>query len=516
MSPVPARSPLPKTVLVRARQLSGFFKKKLHIVVRADVERRPGRAHTRRSAPGAMAHAAAPPGSPGGGERRPFTTPAERQPTALSVPAAGRPHTSFPATGFDAELARLESDDEILRQQAMNNLIAMAKYGGSTERVIAMMIEKLQDSDKLFRSLAVEALSRSAKQVRQEVTDALIRSLQDTDANVRCRAVKALRLACVGPSHPPVVAALAAMVRDENPFVQDAAVDNLQYAMKHASFEVRGELLASTHKGVRSAALDSFLDEIMQGSERALELVIGMLQDAEFQVRMAAVRVVSKLLTARDTKAVSDQLAMLKAEGREHDLVAPAKAAGPMIDKALAALMSVLEDKSADIRTAVLRTLTCNTARLNQTVFKAVLVLLADEVDGTRQLAREWISGVVTFTQERERKEWAYDIVLELLRNGQGPTQLSAAWVVARVVAHGNAKYLKDVMPLLESQHPLTRVAGLWALVEAVKNVVPSIMWSSSGGVTVPRCLQDPDPRCSLPTVPAPLAPNPPKYLSLL
>ena len=262
VSPVPARSPLPKTVLVRARQLSGFFKKKLHIVVRADVERRPGRAHTRRSAPGAMAHAAAPPGSPGGGERRPFTTPAERQPTALSVPAAGRPHTSFPATGFDAELARLESDDEILRQQAMNNLIAMAKYGGSTERVIAMMIEKLQDSDKLFRSLAVEALSRSAKQVRQEVTDALIRSLQDTDANVRCRAVKALRLACVGPSHPPVVAALAAMVRDENPFVQDAAVDNLQsdtVPLASIAWEFAGHALhpsyTSTSHSVRGAEL---------------------------------------------------------------------------------------------------------------------------------------------------------------------------------------------------------------------------------------------------------------------
>jgi HEAT repeat protein len=377
----------------------------------------------------------------------------------------------------------------------------MAKHGGSTERVIAMMIEKLHDSDKLFRSIAVEALSCSAKQVRQQVTDALIRSLQDTDANVRCRAVKALRLASVGPSHPPVVAALAAMVRDENPFVQDAAVDNLQYAIRHAYFEVREELLVSTHKGVRTCALESFLEEIMQGSERALEIAMGMLQDPEFQVRMAAVGVISKFLTTRDTKAVNDQLAMLKAEGREHDLVAPAKADGPMIDKTLAGLMSALEDTSADIRTAVLRSLSCNTARLNQTVFKAVLVLLADEVDGTRQLAREWISQVVAFTQERERKEWAYNMVSELLQNGSGPTQLSAAWVVARVVANGNTKYLKDVLPLLEHERPLTRVAGLWALVEAVKNVVPSIMWSSSGGVTVPRCLGDPDPRCS------PLAP---------
>jgi hypothetical protein len=264
---------------------------------------------------------------------------------------------------------------------------------------------------------------------------------------------------------------------------------------------VREELLVSTHKGVRTCALESFLEEIMQGSERALEIAMGMLQDPEFQVRMATVRVISKFLTTRDTKAVNDQLAMLKAEGREHDLVAPAKADGPMIDKTLAGLMSALEDTSADIRTAVLRTLTCNTARLNQTVFKAVLVLLADEVDGTRQLAREWISQVVAFTQERERKEWAYNIVSELLQNGSGPTQLSAAWVVARVVANGNTKYLKDVMPLLEHERPLTRVAGLWALVEAVKNVVPSIMWSSSGGVTVPRCLGDPDPRCS------PLAP---------
>jgi hypothetical protein len=447
-----------------------------------------------------MAHAAGPGAGPGGGERRPFTTPLEREPTALSVPAT-RPLTSFPCTGFDAELARLESDDEILRQRAMNNLIAMAKHGGSTERVIAMMIEKLHDSDKLFRSIAVEALSCSAKQVRQQVTDALIRSLQDTDANVRCRAVKALRLASVGPSHPPVVAALAAMVRDENPFVQDAAVDNLQYAIRHAYFEVREELLVSTHKGVRTCALESFLEEIMQGSERALEIAMGMLQDPEFQVRMAAVGVISKFLTTRDTKAVNDQLAMLKAEGREHDLVAPAKADGPMIDKTLAGLMSALEDTSADIRTAVLRSLSCNTARLNQTVFKAVLVLLADEVDGTRQLAREWISQVVAFTQERERKEWAYNMVSELLQNGSGPTQLSAAWVVARVVANGNTKYLKDVLPLLEHERPLTRVAGLWALVEAVKNVVPSIMWSSSGGVTVPRCLGDPDPRCS------PLAP---------
>lgn len=321
-------------------------------------------------------------GSPGNrGILRPFTSPMEREPPALGLTDVKiRPLTSFPATGFDAELQRLESDDAMLRQMAMNNLIAMAKHGGSTERIIAMMVEKLKDSDMLFRGMAVEALSRSAKEVRQQITSALIKSLEDPDANVRCRAVKALRPACVGESNPAVVAALSEMLKDENPFVQDAVIDNLQYAILHASFEVRSSLLSSVHKGIRTAAIDSYMDEILAGGDQALDLVIGMLQDGEFQVRMTAVRVVANLLTTRDTKVTKDHEAKLKAEGREHDNVQLVQAEGPQIVKTLDALMTSLGDKSPDIRTEVLRRLSCNTATLNQKVFKAVLELLADEV----------------------------------------------------------------------------------------------------------------------------------------
>ena len=39
--------------------------------------------------------------------------------------------------------------------------------------------------------------------------------------------------------------------------------------------------------------------------------------------------------------------------------------------------------------------------------------------------------------------------------------QLSAARVIATVVSNGNLKYLKDVLPLLEHERALTRVAGI-------------------------------------------------------
>jgi len=426
---------------------------------------------------------------------RPCTTPAERQPTALSIADIRRPFTAFPSTGFDAELERLDSEDPMIRQMAMNNLIAIAKHGGSTERIVSVMMEKLKDRDKFFRGLAVDALSRSAKQVRQEVTTALIESLNDPDANVRCRAVQALRPACIGQTHSQVVAALCILLEDENPYVQDAAVDNIQYAITQASFEVREELLASVHKGIRAAAILSFLDEILKGGEEAMQIVINMLEDKEFEVRMEAVGVISKVLTTQDTKAVQECMTRLKAECKELHEVERPKAKGLMIDKALGALMAALEDPDPDIRTAVLRSLSCNTAIGNQKVFTAVLVLLADEVEGTRNLARQWVSNVVAATQ-KERKEWAYTIVIDLLTSCSGLTQLSAAWVVAKVMANGNTKYLKDITPLLEHEHALTRVAGLWALEEAVKNVVPSIMWSSSGAPTVPRALGDQDRRC--------------------
>jgi len=224
----------------------------------------------------------------------------------LSIADIRRPFTSFPSTGFDAELERLDSEDPMIRQMAMNNLIAIAKHGGSTERIVSVMVEKLKDRDKFFRGLAVDALSRSAKQVRQEVTTALIESLNDPDANVRCRAVQALRPACIGKTHSQVVTALCILLEDENPFVQDAAVDNIQYAITQASFEVREELLASVHKGIRAAAILSFLDEILKGREEAMQIVINMLEDKEFEVRMEAVGVISKVLTTLHTKAVKE------------------------------------------------------------------------------------------------------------------------------------------------------------------------------------------------------------------
>ena len=256
---------------------------------------------------------------------RPFTAPLERQPSAAVADGGNgkRPLTSFPSTGLDAELQRLESDDDILRQMAMSNIIALAKHGGSTERVVQILIEKLQDSDKLFRVLAVQALqSRSARHVRTEVTSALIQSLKDADPNVRCRAVTALRPACIGASHARVVEALLGMLSDTSAFVQDAAVDNLTYAIPRASFTVREELLASVHKGIRAAAIDSFNEEVQGGSDQALDLVIGMLQDQEFQVRMSAIRVISALLTTRDATAEADRNAQLKTEGKmDHEYV---------------------------------------------------------------------------------------------------------------------------------------------------------------------------------------------------
>jgi HEAT repeat protein len=157
-----------------------------------------------------------------------------------------------------------------------------------------------------------------------------------------------------------------------------------------------------------------------------------------------------------------------------------------------------LEDADTDILNSLIRTLSCSTASLNQKVFKSILPLMGSEVEGTRSLASAWISRVLTITQERLRQEWAYALVIVLLTNGQGLVQLSAAGVIAKVVSHGNLKYLKDVLPLLEHERALTRVAGVYALQEAVKNVVPSVMWSSSGGPTVPRCLQDVDRRVRL------------------
>jgi hypothetical protein len=222
-----------------------------------------------------------------------------------------------------------------------------------------------------------------------------------------------------------------------------------------------------------------------------------MLQDTEFQVRMAAIKVIGKFLTTRDTDAQRQLDLILKADPDKQ--LPPAKAEGPMIDRTLLALMSALEDHEPDIRSEVLRRLTCNTGTLNQKVFKTVLALLAEELEGTRNEAKAWISKVVLTTLTGQ-KEWAYNIVIDLLRNNTGLMQLSAALVISKVVANGNPKYLRDVVPILEAEHPLTRVAAVWALVEAVRNVVPSIMWSSSGAPTVPRCLKDPDRRfdCSL------------------
>ena len=85
---------------------------------------------------------------------------------------------------------------------------------------------------------------------------------------------------------------------------------------------VREQLLASVHKGIRAAAIDSFNEEVQGGSDQALDLVIGMLQDQEFQVRMSAIRVISALLTTRDATAEADRNAQLKTEGKmDHEYV---------------------------------------------------------------------------------------------------------------------------------------------------------------------------------------------------
>ena len=53
-------------------------------------------------------------------------------------------------------MKRLDSDDGIIRQLGMQNLVVMARHGGSTERIISMIIARLDDPDKLFRALAVQ------------------------------------------------------------------------------------------------------------------------------------------------------------------------------------------------------------------------------------------------------------------------------------------------------------------------------------------------------------------------
>lgn len=67
--------------------------------------------------------------------------------------------------------------------------------------------------------------------------------------------------------------------------------------------------------------------------------------------------------------------------------------------------------------------------------------------------------------------------------------------VLSKFVGSGHHK-IRFVLPLMQHNHPMTRVAGIWAVMDAVRNLVSGILWNSQQDQpTVPRCLHDPDRR---------------------
>lgn len=192
-------------------------------------------------------------------------------------------------TGFKAEVARLESNDGMMRQLAMNNLMHMATKGGDDiHSLVELMVGKLKDSDKVFRGQAVEALEGSGHAADEDVIEALIEAADDTDIRVRCLIVNALRTACAS-SHPGATAKMIAMLEDPARAVREGAEENISLAIQQSSPEFRARLLELPNTHIRILAVNSFRADVCAAHPKALQLLTNKFSDPELHVRMAVV-----------------------------------------------------------------------------------------------------------------------------------------------------------------------------------------------------------------------------------
>mmetsp|Transcript_35956 Transcript_35956/g.84495 ORF Transcript_35956/g.84495 Transcript_35956/m.84495 type:complete len:541 (-) Transcript_35956:159-1781(-) len=371
-------------------------------------------------------------------------------------------------TGFKAEVARLESNDGMMRQLAMNNLMHMATKGGDDiHSLVELMVGKLKDSDKVFRGQAVEALEGSGHAADEDVIEALIEAADDTDIRVRCLIVNALRTACAS-SHPGATAKMIAMLEDPARAVREGAEENISLAIQQSSPEFRARLLELPNTHIRILAVNSFRADVCAAHPKALQLLTNKFSDPELHVRMAVV----------DTLGVA-------AQQKEAN------------DKPMLGLTIPLMDQHIDIRRASLARLDFETARRHSKVVKAVARTLYDQDEGYRKLACKWL---LVSIQENlaEAEETPFKLVLDLLESGSAlHAQLAAAQVLGEVIGTGN-KFLKPVAALLEHERAETRIGAVRAMTTAVKNNVIQVMWSSSNQPIVPGCLTDPDKRVRL------------------
>jgi HEAT repeat protein len=302
---------------------------------------------------------------------------------------------------------------------------ALGKMGeAAAEVAVPKLVRALRDPDNWVRALAAEALGEMGEAADVAVP-ALVRSLEHANPLVRGNAAEALGR--MGSAAAPARAALVKAARDEEVDVRARAVRALGAIAPPTGMGRAAIRAALTDEGptVRAAAVEAcgLLDD-----EESAGRLLGLLEDANEEVRAATVRVLPRLagalrgivgglcrrLEEDDSAAVREQAAL--ALGKLEELPA----------EAVEALVRAARTAEEAVREQAMRTLAILQAPGAGEAFAAGL---HDAGPTIRKVASAaWLKA-------GEVPEEVLPALVEVLRDSEPQVRANAAGVLARLEA---------------------------------------------------------------------------------
>eukprot|EP00931_Biecheleriopsis_adriatica_P023539 TRINITY_DN14848_c0_g1_i1.p1 TRINITY_DN14848_c0_g1~~TRINITY_DN14848_c0_g1_i1.p1 ORF type:complete len:645 (+),score=128.86 TRINITY_DN14848_c0_g1_i1:68-2002(+) len=259
---------------------------------------------------------------------------------------------------------RIADSEMIVRLAAVSCLAQLSKRGD--EKATSAVVRRLKDSSALVRVAAVRALATLAEKDSQPVLFALVQRLSDIHSSVRVASVETLAVLCQA-SNSRVINALVQSLSDKCPEVRAATIEVLPKFGKSAQSEILIAVTSQTkskNDSIRNDAVKHLLQTIKEGNAQVISQIPARLQNANWAVKVTVCNALPAHLSAADADVRLAALCGITKLSEKRDSQAAAAIAACLRDvdtrvaeEAWTCIASRLDERDPDVRRIALESL---------------------------------------------------------------------------------------------------------------------------------------------------------------
>jgi HEAT repeat protein/S1-C subfamily serine protease len=272
-------------------------------------------------------------------------------------------------------------------------LSVLGQIGDLASEAVGDVAASLTEGDAAVRTAAAEALGSIGKPARAALPE-LVRTLADPHPGVRSAARESL--AKLGPPTKADVPRLAALFREKDSDRRLAIVNSLRALKLDAgtSMALFGPLLKDPNRKIRVECIRILADQGKPARAAVYPQLLAMLEDADAEVRLAALAALPSLGPPEEGERIQLQEALRGTQPELRRYAAEALGMlGPKAAPSVPMLARALGDSEASVRSAAVAALV-KTGKPAESLLDEVLALRGDSDPGVRKNVAEFLGMV--------------------------------------------------------------------------------------------------------------------------